>query len=412
MTRTLDDIRRLAQQAGFGSIHILSWRDYCHPEAGGSELHAHQIAKLWAASGINVTFRTCRSAGLPREEMRDGYRIIRRGNKLSVFFRAAFAEALGRGGKHGEVVDRRGDGQGDGRGDAVVEIWNGVPFGTPLWCRRPACVWIHYPHTELWHHTFAFKPLAALGKFLERRVFALPYRNVPVATLCESSATRLGKEFRLRNVSVAEPGVDSVFRRQEPNSGEGRAEVPLLVAVGRLRSYKRFDRLIRLVDRLRREGTGVCQNTELMIVGTGDQAELLKELIDSLQAQDWCRLAGSVGGDSLVALYQQAWLLVSASISEGWGMTITEAAACGTPSVVSNIDGHCDAVVADADVADADVDGGWLFEGDNDFVRLVAEVLNDDDARQRMGAAAQDRAATLTWENTAYMTLELLVLNF
>ena len=38
-------------------------------------------------------------------------------------------------------------------------------------------------------------------------------------------------------------------------------------------------------------------------------------------------------------------MLASASVAEGWGMTITEAAACGTPAVVTDIAGHRDAVV-------------------------------------------------------------------
>ena len=47
------------------------------------------------------------------------------------------------------------------------------------------------------------------------------------------------------------------------------------------------------------------------------------------------RLAGHVHEDALIDLYRRAWVLVSASAREGWGMTITEAAACGTPAVVT-----------------------------------------------------------------------------
>ena len=47
----------------------------------------------------------------------------------------------------------------------------------------------------------------------------------------------------------------------------------------------------------------------------------------------------------MVDLYRRAWVLASTSAREGWGMTITEAAACGTPAVVSDVAGHADAVV-------------------------------------------------------------------
>jgi len=32
-------------------ILIFSWRDIKHPEAGGSELYFHEIAKRWAKKG-------------------------------------------------------------------------------------------------------------------------------------------------------------------------------------------------------------------------------------------------------------------------------------------------------------------------------------------------------------------------
>ena len=42
---------------------------------------------------------------------------------------------------------------------------------------------------------------------------------------------------------------------------------------------------------------------------------------------------------TLVDLYRRAWVLASTSAREGWGMTVTEAAACGTPAVVTRIPG-------------------------------------------------------------------------
>jgi hypothetical protein len=55
-------------------------------------------------------------------------------------------------------------------------------------------------------------------------------------------------------------------------------------------------------------------------------------------------LAGKVTDEEIVDLYRRAWVVASASIAEGWGMTLTEAAACGTPAVARRIAGHLDAV--------------------------------------------------------------------
>jgi len=38
----------LAASAGLRRIHVLAWRDLADVEAGGSELHATTVARLWA----------------------------------------------------------------------------------------------------------------------------------------------------------------------------------------------------------------------------------------------------------------------------------------------------------------------------------------------------------------------------
>ncbi len=42
----------LAAGAGIRRVHILSWRDLADVEAGGSEVHAAEVARLWAEAGL------------------------------------------------------------------------------------------------------------------------------------------------------------------------------------------------------------------------------------------------------------------------------------------------------------------------------------------------------------------------
>jgi glycosyltransferase involved in cell wall biosynthesis len=81
-------------------------------------------------------------------------------------------------------------------------------------------------------------------------------------------------------------------------------------------------------------------------------------------------------------------------------MTVTEAGACGTPSVATRIGGHQDAVV--------DGQSGLLVDGTDDMVRALGAVLSDDVLRRRLGVGALDRAAKLTWDATARGTLAAL----
>ncbi|HMC53324.1 MAG TPA: hypothetical protein VKI64_11235, partial [Acidimicrobiales bacterium] len=79
----------LAQEAGLGTVDILAWRDLEDPEAGGSELHAASVARVWAAAGISVTVRTSAAEGMPSAVDRDGYRVVRKSGRYAVFARAS-----------------------------------------------------------------------------------------------------------------------------------------------------------------------------------------------------------------------------------------------------------------------------------------------------------------------------------
>jgi glycosyltransferase involved in cell wall biosynthesis len=88
-------------------------------------------------------------------------------------------------------------------------------------------------------------------------------------------------------------------------------------------------------------------------------------------------------------------LLASASIAEGWGMTITEAAACGTPAVVTDIGGHRDAVVNN-------VTGVLALP--HELGAAIGQVLNDVGFRADLSRGALANAARYTWDATAYAT--------
>jgi glycosyltransferase involved in cell wall biosynthesis len=81
-------------------------------------------------------------------------------------------------------------------------------------------------------------------------------------------------------------------------------------------------------------------------------------------------------------------------------MTLTEAAACGTPAVATDIAGHRDAVV--------DGRSGLLVERIADFPDALERVLTDRPLRERLSEGAIARAADCTWDATALGTLEAL----
>ena len=73
------------RSAGVRRVHVLAWRDLDDPDAGGSEVHADEFMRRWAAAGLEVTHRTSAAAGQPAMADRNGYRVVRRGSRYSVF---------------------------------------------------------------------------------------------------------------------------------------------------------------------------------------------------------------------------------------------------------------------------------------------------------------------------------------
>jgi glycosyltransferase involved in cell wall biosynthesis len=371
-------LRDMAAAAGLRRIAILAWRDLDDPEAGGSELHVAHVASLWSQAGIEVTMRTSYAPGSAQVGWRDGYRVIRKAGRYMVFPRASFSEWM----------------RWHGKSDALVEIWNGMPFFSPVWAaNRPRSVWLHHVHDTMWEMMLPPR-LARLGRALEFRVAPPIYRHSQIVTLSESSKEEIHAKLGLpvAGITVVPPGIDPSFR-----AGGSRAPYPLVVAVGRLVRVKRFDVLIDALAKIKARRPDL----QAVIVGEGLERDALERQIDELGTTDWISLPGRVDDATLLDLYRSAWVLASASRHEGWGMTITEAAACGTPAVATRIAGHSDAIV--------DGKTGLLVDDDDELAAALDRLLGDDAFRGVLGKNALEYAMKFTWAATARGTLAVLV---
>jgi glycosyltransferase involved in cell wall biosynthesis len=360
----------LAASAGVRRVHVLAWRDLDDVEAGGSELHIAEVAKLWAAAGVEVTMRTSWAQGQPVEAMRDGYRVIRRAGRYQVFPRAALAE-----------ITRR-----TGPRDVLIEIWNGMPFLSPLWNPGPRVILLHHVHADMWNMTLGPK-LGAIGAAFETRIAPPLYRRSTIATLSESSKQELVEDlgFDPARITVVHPGIDPRY-----SPGGERSPEPLVMAVGRMAPVKRYDMLVRAAHRARR----TVPELRLHLVGDGYDRPTVEAVVRELDAGDWVTLRGSISDPEKIDLMRQAWVIASASAREGWGLTLTEAAACGTPAVATRIAGHADSV--------QDGRSGLLAGGEPAALGdALARVLSDRELRARLSAGALDWAGELTWNNTA-----------
>ena len=188
--------------------------------------------------------------------------------------------------------------------DGLVEIWNGMPFLSPVWATGPRIVFLHHLHAEMWGMTLPPR-LATMGSTLESRIAPPLYRRTPIVTLSESSKRELVDELRFRSdrVTVVPPGVDARF-----SPGGEKSPTPLVVAAGRLVPVKRFEEVIEVLVRLKERQPDL----EAVIVGEGYRRESLEAQVRERSAERWISLPGRIGDAELVALYRRAWAVVSA----------------------------------------------------------------------------------------------------
>ncbi|MFJ8361787.1 glycosyltransferase family 4 protein [Streptomyces sp. NPDC093984] len=379
-----ETLRKNLAKAAIRRILILAWRDVQDGAAGGSEYHTSAMAKVWADAGVEVLLRTSKAPGLPSRAIRDGYQVVRRGGKLTVF-PALLAEPM--------LLRRPGTG--------VVEVWNGVPWLAPLWAVGPAVTWVHHVHGHVWQEHFG--PLVGrFGWLVESRLAPRLYRRARICTPGNSTRDDLVRRLGLppSSISVIPPGVDRAFSGAPPGAGvegDGRSPFPSVLVVARMVKSKRIDLVIRAMYQVVERHP----SARLYVVGDGPERARLERLsVSCFGRSATVTFLGRVEQAELIRRYRSAWLLVSASSAEGWGLAISEAAACGTPSVVTDIPGHRDAVMHD-------VTG--LLVGPGQLAAVIERLLLDHHLRRRLGTQAAHHVARLRWETTAWRTAELLV---
>ncbi len=375
------DYYELANRINLKSVHVLGWRDLDDGEAGGSELHAHEILKRFADHGLTVTMRTSVAYGHSKYGQRSGYQISRKGSRYTVFFRSAASWLA----------------HENQRSQALIEIWNGMPFFSPVWANVPRLTIIHHVHGEMWSLVFK-KNLAAVGKNLEERIAPLFYKRESILTPSESTANELVTKLKLSesNIHVVHPGIDSKF---SPDF-EQKSKDPLVISVGRLVPVKRHLDLIKILAEVK----GRVDALKVVIAGDGYERQSLIDFVTENKYQDWIMLPGRISDTELASLYRSASLIVSNSMREGWGLTLVEAAACGTPAVATEIVGHRDSI--------KNKETGYLVKSEAEFIDKVTYLLSDANELKRLSLNATKVTESCSWDLVADKAIELLVKNY
>lgn len=358
----------------------LNHRDPKHPEAGGAEVHLWEVSRRIASLGHEITIFSERFKGAPKHETLGNIEIYRSGNRISIYPNAVlnyFTKFRG----HCDLV--------------VDDIAHAIPWFTPLYVREPVIAIIHHVHREILNLELP-QPYARIARIAEGSIPRI-YRNVPFITVSESTKNAL-KSMGIpeSSISVIPLGIDQ--NRYKPN-WRRKSPFPHILYLGRIKKYKNIDHILEVVKLAAKE----TPNLKFSIAGKGDKS-VIKALLYSVRRmglKSIVKFHGEVTEEEKIRLLQKAWIYVTASMREGWGLSVIEAAACGTPAVAYNVEGLRDSILNGKT-------GLLAPYGDKEaLAELIIRILKDDRLRRRLSQAAIKWAKSFSWDETAKRTLKV-----
>jgi phosphatidylinositol alpha-mannosyltransferase len=231
-------------------------------------------------------------------------------------------------------------------------------------------------------HTYAPKAWPHLGASLlgARRLYNKLRVRIAVSEAARWTAERFyGGRYRLIPNGVDLSAV--------PPGGKPASEELRLLFVGRAEDRKGLPVLLRAFEGLRAAGVPA------RLTVAGPRPDEVEPLLLDPEGID---VTGRVSDERKRELLNEADVLCAPSLGgESFGMVLTEAFACGTPVVCSDIAGYRDVVTHASE-------GLLVPPGD---APALAEALNElaaqPERRASMGAAARERAERFSWPRVA-----------
>jgi glycosyltransferase involved in cell wall biosynthesis len=350
------------------TLFVLNERDLQNPRAGGAEVHLFEIFGRLAERGYPVVLICAGYPGAPAQGIERGITIHRVGDRFTFYLR-------------GPLLYRR-LAQATAGPAILIENLCKLPFYGPLYSPFPVLAVVHHLFG-----TTAFRqvsaPIAAVT-YLSELGIPRVYRGVPMIAV--SPSTRDDLVVR----GVAAPTITIITNGLDPSRyhSDGSEPGPMILSLGRTERYKRIDVVVDAMPRIR----AAVPDARLVIVGRGDAVADLQGRVQALGLGDAVEFRGFVEEDEKVALYRGARVFVNPSEKEGWGLTVLEANACGTPVVASDVPGLRDAVLHDRSgllVPFADVEA---------TAAAIVRILGDDATWRRLRAGALAWSARFRWD--------------
>ncbi len=365
------------------NILLLNWRDVWHPKSGGAEIVTFEHAKRWAFAGHNVTWLTSAYNGSTADTVCDKVHVKHRFGSLSIYCYVPLYLML-----HGNKYD------------VIVDEIHGIPFFSPLFTRKPVIAFIHEVADEIWDYMYPF-PINHIGRWFESIFFRL-YRKNYFWTDAPSTIEELIKRGIQKSLCTAIPCPITVTDRSIIVQAKKmqKSDNPSFIFASRLVKMKGIEEVIKAFSFIVQQ----YSDARLTIIGSGEESYVrsLHNMVTDYGCSKNITFAGRVGEKEKFSLMAQSHILLHASVKEGWGLVVLEAASVGTPSVVYNVSGLRDIV--------HDRKTGVIVHTNSprDMAKEALALYEDKKRYEQYQANAMKWEQSMVWDKVANESLSLI----
>ncbi len=353
-------------------ILVVNWRCPKNPEMGGAEVHMHEIFKRIAAKGHKVAYAAHSFSGASQKETLDGVEIYRTGNKF--LFNRQFKSF------YKKVLSKENF-------DLIVDDISKIPLGIPNYINKPVVGIIHHIHG-----TSLYQELPKLlANYIIRSEKMIPkiYRDTPIFAVSQSTKDELIELGQPENkIDILYNAIDhSLFDDVKVE----KYSDPTICYIGRIKKYKNLEAIIDALPKVIEK----IPNLKLKIGGTGDHVPNLQKYVAQKKLNGNVEFLGYLSEKEKAKEMAKSWLFVTMALKEGWGITVIEANAAGTPVIGSNVPGLRDSI--------KDNVTGRLVDLNNSdkLANVLIELLSDKIKLNTMSVEAKRWASKFTWDASA-----------
>jgi glycosyltransferase involved in cell wall biosynthesis len=291
------------------------------------------------------------------------------------------------------------------------KVWHATHYNVPFY--KPRGIKLVATVHDLIHWVFRKEYFGRLHNLYAKTMFNAVVKNCDhIIAVSEHTKKDLIRFFNAKpdRVTVISEAVSDQFKILDADSTLLKKKLhPLalpedfFIFVGSLKPHKNLDWLLSIFEQLHEQKK---MTTPLIIVGRAD-AKYPSTLhkINALEKKGVVKHYSDISNKDLVILYNLATALIHPSQYEGFGLTILEAMACGTPVICC----------PNASIPEVAGEAAWMVDSGSEhgMMQAILSLNNDLNLRAKLRKKGLERVKFFSWDKTALETQKIyeLLLN-